>query len=158
MTQRLDILSLGWQMCSACFATTSFIICYLSLELKTLLKFTHSWAMGFSDSSNFLKSIKKKASCPQTHSWLHILKINILAGQWWCTSLIPAIGRHEAGGSLWVWDQPGLQSEFQDSKGYTEKPCLKKTQNKRVRIIAWRLAGFRMRQTALFVLISHAVN
>jgi hypothetical protein len=25
--------------------------------------------------------------------------------------------------------QPGLQSEFQDSQGYTEKPCLKK-QNK----------------------------
>ena len=27
--------------------------------------------------------------------------------------------------------QPGLQSEFQDSQGYTEKPCLEKTkQNK----------------------------
>jgi hypothetical protein len=23
--------------------------------------------------------------------------------------------------------QPGLQSEFQDSQGYPEKPCLKKT-------------------------------
>jgi hypothetical protein len=23
--------------------------------------------------------------------------------------------------------QPGLQSKFQDSKGYTEKPCLEKT-------------------------------
>jgi hypothetical protein len=23
--------------------------------------------------------------------------------------------------------QPGLQSEFQDSQGYTEKPCLEKT-------------------------------
>jgi hypothetical protein len=27
---------------------------------------------------------------------------------------------------FWVWGQPGLQSEFQDSLGYTEKPCLKK--------------------------------
>jgi hypothetical protein len=27
---------------------------------------------------------------------------------------------------FWVWGQPGLQSEFQDSQGYTEKPCLKK--------------------------------
>jgi hypothetical protein len=29
--------------------------------------------------------------------------------------------------------QPGLQREFQDSQGYTEKPCLKKTkkQNKK---------------------------
>jgi hypothetical protein len=26
-----------------------------------------------------------------------------------------------------VRDQPGLQSEFQDSQGYTEKPCLEKT-------------------------------
>jgi hypothetical protein len=29
----------------------------------------------------------------------------------------------------WCLSQPGLQSEFQDSQGYTEKPCLKK-QNK----------------------------
>jgi hypothetical protein len=26
---------------------------------------------------------------------------------------------------IWVRGQPGLQSEFQDSQGYTEKPCLK---------------------------------
>jgi hypothetical protein len=25
---------------------------------------------------------------------------------------------------FWVRDQPDLQSEFQDSQGYTEKPCL----------------------------------
>ena len=27
---------------------------------------------------------------------------------------------------LQVWGQPGLQSVFQDSQGYTEKPCLEK--------------------------------
>ena len=32
----------------------------------------------------------------------------------------------EAGGSLWILGQPGLQSEFQGSQSYTEKPCLKK--------------------------------
>jgi hypothetical protein len=33
----------------------------------------------------------------------------------------------EAEGSLWVQDQPGLQSKFQDSQGYyIEKPCLEK--------------------------------
>ena len=38
-------------------------------------------------------------------------------------SLIPA---PEAGESLRVQGQPGLQSEFQDSQDYyTEKPCLK---------------------------------
>jgi hypothetical protein len=31
---------------------------------------------------------------------------------------------------FWVRGQPGLQSEFQDSQGYTEKPCLKKQKTK----------------------------
>ena len=32
---------------------------------------------------------------------------------------------------FWVRCQPGLQSEFQDGQGYTEKPCLEKNkQNK----------------------------
>ena len=30
----------------------------------------------------------------------------------------------EACGSLWVRDQPGLQSELLDSQDYTERPCL----------------------------------
>jgi hypothetical protein len=44
--------------------------------------------------------------------------------------LIPAL-RRQRQADFWVRGQPGLQSEFQDSQGYTEKPCLKKTkQNK----------------------------
>jgi hypothetical protein len=40
--------------------------------------------------------------------------------------IIPQYKRH-----LRNWWQPGLQSEFQDSQGYTEKPCLNKIkQNK----------------------------
>jgi hypothetical protein len=39
--------------------------------------------------------------------------------------LIPALGRLRQA-DFWVRDQPGLQSEWQDSQGYTEKPCLKK--------------------------------
>ena len=38
----------------------------------------------------------------------------------------PSTRETEAGGSLRVQDQLGLQSEFQNSQG-TEKPCLKKT-------------------------------
>jgi hypothetical protein len=39
----------------------------------------------------------------------------------------PSTWEAEAG----VQGQPGLQSEFQDSQGYTEKPCLKnKNKNK----------------------------
>jgi hypothetical protein len=47
---------------------------------------------------------------------------------WWCTPLIPTLGRQRQV-DFWVWGQPGLQSEFQDSHGYREKPCLEK-QNK----------------------------
>jgi hypothetical protein len=36
----------------------------------------------------------------------------------------PITWEAEAGRSLWVQSQPGLQSEFQNSQGYTEKPCL----------------------------------
>jgi hypothetical protein len=42
--------------------------------------------------------------------------------------LIPAL-RRQRQVDFWVWGKPGLQSEFQYSQGYTEKPCLKK-QNK----------------------------
>ena len=31
----------------------------------------------------------------------------------------------EADESLWVWGQPGPQSKFQDTQGYTKKSCLK---------------------------------
>ena len=42
----------------------------------------------------------------------------------------PSTWEAEAG-RFWVRGQPGLQSEFQDSQGYTEKLCLKKTKQKR---------------------------
>jgi hypothetical protein len=37
----------------------------------------------------------------------------------------PTTQEAEAGGFLSL-RQPGLQNEFKDSQGYTEKPCLKK--------------------------------
>jgi hypothetical protein len=33
-----------------------------------------------------------------------------------------AFGKKRQAG-LWVWDQDGLQNEFQDDQGYKEKPC-----------------------------------
>jgi hypothetical protein len=54
------------------------------------------------------------------------------AEQWWRTCLIPALGRQRQV-DFWVWGQPGLHSEFQDSQGYTEKPCLKKQKTKQNR-------------------------
>jgi hypothetical protein len=44
---------------------------------------------------------------------------------WWSTPLIPALGRQRQA-DFWVRGQPRLQSEVQDSQGYTEKPCLEK--------------------------------
>jgi hypothetical protein len=41
----------------------------------------------------------------------------------------PSTWETEAGGFL-SSRPPGLQSEFQDSQGYTEKTCLKKTKTK----------------------------
>jgi hypothetical protein len=43
--------------------------------------------------------------------------------------LIPALGRQRQV-DFGVLGQPGLQSKFQDSQCYTEKPCLKKPKNK----------------------------
>jgi hypothetical protein len=51
-----------------------------------------------------------------------------MAGQWWRTPLIPALGRQRQA-DFWVQGQPGQQNEFQDCQGYIEKPFLEK-QNK----------------------------
>ena len=42
--------------------------------------------------------------------------------------LIPAL-RRQRQADFWVQGQPGLQSEFQDSQSYTEKPFLEKNNN-----------------------------
>jgi hypothetical protein len=42
---------------------------------------------------------------------------------WWRTPLIPALGRQR--------QADFLQSEFQDSQGYTEKPCFEKQKTKK---------------------------
>ena len=43
------------------------------------------------------------------------------------TPLIPAL-RSQRQADFWVWREPGLQSEFLDSQGYTLKRCLEKPQ------------------------------
>jgi hypothetical protein len=45
-----------------------------------------------------------------------------IARQWWHRPLIPALGRQRQA-DFCIQVQPDLQSEFQDSQGYTEKPC-----------------------------------
>jgi hypothetical protein len=48
---------------------------------------------------------------------------------WWTTLLIPALRRQRQAN---LKKHPGLQSEIQDSQGYTEKPCLEKPKEKKV--------------------------
>jgi hypothetical protein len=49
---------------------------------------------------------------------------------WWCMPLIPALVRQRQA-DFWIQDQLHLQSEFQDSHSYTEKPCLEKPKKKK---------------------------
>ena len=42
----------------------------------------------------------------------------------------PSPWEAEAGRALWVQGQPVKFCEFQDSQGYTEKPCLEKPKTK----------------------------
>ena len=62
--------------------------------------------------------------------------------------------------AMWQWHtcqaddgvqgQPGLQSEFQDSQSYTEKPCLKKqTKNKPTRVTERQRETKRQMQTEM---------
>ena len=53
----------------------------------------------------------------------------VWARQWWHTPLIPTLGR-QMQADFWVWGQPGLQRESQDSQDYTEKTCLEKPKTK----------------------------
>jgi hypothetical protein len=49
----------------------------------------------------------------------------------------PSTQKAEAGGFLRsVLGHPGLQSDFQDSQSYTEKPCLEKTNKETSGVVA----------------------
>lgn len=50
--------------------------------------------------------------------------------QWWLTPLIPALKRQKQA-DFWVQGHPGLQIEFHGSHSYTEKPCLKKLEQRK---------------------------
>jgi hypothetical protein len=61
--------------------------------------------------------------CLITDNYQGDIKFTGKAGQWWRTPLIPALGRQrQRQADFRVRAQLGLQNEFRDSQGYTEKP------------------------------------
>jgi hypothetical protein len=84
---------------------------------------------------NVFNSGLDNVSTPVVTFSMIILTPHIAAGMsfcraWWRTPLITALGRQRQA-DFWVRGKPGLQSEFQDSQGYTEKPCLEKLKKKK---------------------------
>jgi hypothetical protein len=67
--------------------------------------------------------------CVTNYCQLNGLKLHPAPGMV-APPLIPALRRQRQADFL-VRGQPGLQSEFQDSQGYTEKPCLEKPKKKK---------------------------
>jgi len=51
----------------------------------------------------------------------------MISDQLGCILLVRSTRKAEAGRSLLVAGEPGQQSKFQNSQGYVEKSCLKKT-------------------------------
>jgi hypothetical protein len=76
--------------------------------------------------------------------WMYLVALNCapesakMGWVWWHMPLIPALGRQRQVG-FWVRGQPGLQNEFQDSQGYTEKPCLEENNNNNNKVLKWAL-------------------
>jgi hypothetical protein len=68
-------------------------------------------------------NIVNSNKCLLTGAWYSCLQRGSVIA---CTRLIPALGMQRQV-DFWVWGQPGLQSELQDSQGYAEKHYFEKT-------------------------------
>ena len=74
-----------------------------------------------------------------------ICKTEGRAVQWWHTPLIPALGRQR---HAVLWPRPAWSAE--DSQDYAEKPCLEKTEERKLESdifwVSWSALGRRTRE------------
>jgi iron-sulfur cluster repair protein YtfE (RIC family) len=77
--------------------------------------------------------------------------------------LIPALGRQRQV-DFWVWGQPGLQSEFQDSQGYKRNSVLKiqnnnkKAQTNKQKNLSTKKTQAQMDSLVNFPVLQRSVN
>jgi hypothetical protein len=94
------------------------VVVALGLELMCFYQLLSKGNQGI------VPSLKPYKVCKGSRVLSSVSSRNTLAGQWLHTPLIPALRRQCWFESLKIRGQPGLQSEFQNSHGYTGKPCL----------------------------------
>ena len=118
----------GRRVRSTCLSLTSWQYCILTSERCRHPETRHTYLW-------FVLKLKNLISVRWVDLWVRLTKIitdlaSRLESNWgrlyWHMPLIPALGKQRQGESLWVKNQPGLQSEFQDSQRCTVKPYLKR--------------------------------
>ena len=95
---------------------------YKKIEITTcVLSDHHGLKLDFNNRNNRkLTNSWKLNAFPPNEKWVKAEIKKKLSQAWWRTPLIPVLGRQRQA-DFWVRGQPGLQSEFKDSQGYTEE-------------------------------------
>jgi hypothetical protein len=107
-----------------CENTNQRNICFLKLFPRLFNTLIKKIIMLYEKNLNIVKVVSQ-TNIERIHHISYNIKSVIWSRAWWHMPLIPALGRQRQA-DFWVRGQPGLQSEFQDSQSYTEKPGLKK--------------------------------
>jgi hypothetical protein len=109
------------------------------------------WALPFQELNVLIQHLNDKLSFCQIHN-NHLLSdrhctrdtgVNntMQSGAGGCTLLIPAFGRPSQV-RLWVWSQPGLQSEFQTGRATQREPISKQKQTNNPLVHSPHLLGW----------------
>jgi hypothetical protein len=124
---------------------------YLGLELLIIVS-CHVGTKNKPGSSGRQPILSTTEPAPKPAPSFLTLKKCIPSRAWWHMPLIPALGRQRQA-DFWVRGQPGLQSEFQDSQGYTEKPFVEKRKKRETVFLS--MSMWRVQVWELFLQLSH---